>query len=272
MNDIQFTKLAATGNDFVLVDNGRKKVESKVGSLAKFAKKVCDRRRSVGADGLLVLEGSHNADVAMRIFNPDGSEAGMCGNGSRCIAYYTANRDITGDRLSIETRAGILHAIVRKNMVKVEMMQPKDLKDVVSIPIGHTQAAISFINTGVPHAVCIVRNLRHIDVTKVGRYIRHHKLFAPEGANVDFVEVARRHAISIRTYERGVEDETFACGTGAVAGSIAAAELKNVKSPVKVKTFGGDILRIYFRKEDGTYKDVYLEGAVKLVFDGILKI
>lgn len=272
MNNIEFTKLVATGNDFILIDNARKKVESKVGNLSRFAKIVCDRRHSIGSDGLLVLEGSHNADVTMRIFNPDGSEAGMCGNGSRCIAYYTANRDITGDKLSIETKAGILHAIVRKNMVKIEMMQPKDFRNTVSVAMGHAHVALSFINTGVPHAVCIVRKLHSIDVKKVGRYIRRHRVFAPEGTNVDFIKINGRHAISIRTYERGVEGETFACGTGSVAGAIIASEMKNVRPPVRVGTFGRDVLRVYFRKEGDVYKDVYLEGEVKLIFDGALKI
>jgi len=272
MNRIEFTKLTAAGNDFILVDNGRKRVESKVGNLSRFARMVCNRRRSVGADGLLVLEGSHKADIAMRIFNPDGSEANMCGNGSRCIAYYAVDRDITGDKLSIETKAGILHAVVRRNMAKVEMTQPRDLMTDISIPMGGEHLKLNFINTGVPHAVHILRRLDDIDVKKAGKYIRYHKVFAPEGANVDFVRIDGRHAISMRTYERGVEGETFACGTGAVASSIVACELTNVRPPVKVRTFGGDSLRIYFKKENGIYKDVYLEGEVKLVFDGELKI
>ena len=272
MNSIEFTKLVATGNDFVLVDNGRKKVESKVGSLSRFARRACDRRRSIGGDGLLVLEGSHNADITMRIFNPDGSEASMCGNGSRCIAYYAVDRKITGNKLSIETKAGILHAIVKKNMVKVEMTQPKDLRMNISVNIANEQVTLNHINTGVPHAIYIVKSLDDVEVKKIGRYIRHHKVFAPDGANVDFVKIDGRHSVSIRTYERGVEGETFACGTGAVAGSIIASEAAGVRPPVKVRTFGGDTLRIYFRKEDGAYRDVYLEGEVKLVFDGVLKI
>ncbi|MDD5680918.1 MAG: diaminopimelate epimerase [Candidatus Omnitrophica bacterium] len=272
MNRIEFTKLVATGNDFILVDNGRKKVESKVGSLARFAKKICDRRQSVGADGLLVLEGSHKADIAMRIFNPDGSEASMCGNGSRCIAYYAANRDITGDKLSIETKAGILNALVRKNRVRIGMTPPKDLKTGISIPLGTSLMPFNFVNTGVPHAVTIVKSFDGIDVKSTGRYIRHHEAFAPNGANVDFVKIDGRHRISIRTYERGVEDETLACGTGAVASAIIASELTRVRPPVVVRTFGKDVLRIYFKKENGIYKDVYMEGEVKLVFDGVLKI
>lgn len=272
MNTIEFAKLTATGNDFILIDNGRKKVESRVGSLSKFAKIVCARRRSVGADGLLVLEGSREADVAMRIFNPDGSEAEMCGNGSRCLAYYAVHRGITGNNFSIETKAGMLHAAVHKEIVKINMTQPEGLRLGITVHIGSESLNLSFINTGVPHAVQIVKNLGAVDVKKTGRHIRYHKIFAPAGTNADFIKIHGTHAIFIRTYERGVEDETYACGTGAAAGAIIAAEAKNVRSPVKVRTFGGETLTIYFKKRGGEYKDVFLEGAVKLVFEGTLKI
>ncbi|MFH0839572.1 MAG: diaminopimelate epimerase [Candidatus Omnitrophota bacterium] len=272
MNTIEFTKLVAAGNDFILIDNARKKVESKVGSLSKLAKLVCARRRSIGADGLLVLEGSRRADVAMRIFNPDGSEPEMCGNGSRCLAYYVAHRGITGNNLSIETEAGILKAVVRKDMVKVGITEPKDLRLDIVLHSASEEMNLAFVNTGVPHAVHIVKNLGAVDVKKIGRQVRYHKIFAPEGANVDFIKIHGARAISMRTYERGVEGETFACGTGAVASAIIASELKNVRPPVKVRTFGGEVLRIYFKKKDKRYRDVYLEGAVKLVFDGTLKV
>ncbi len=272
MNTIEFTKLVATGNDFILIDNARKKVESRIGSLARLAKQLCARKRSIGADGLLVLEGSRRADVTMRIFNPDGSEAEMCGNGSRCLAYYVAHRGITGNTLSIETKAGILRAAVHKEMVKIEMTQPNDLMLGIALHVGNETLHLGFINTGVPHAVNIVRNLGAVDVKKIGRHIRYHKMFSPQGTNVDFIKVDGRHTVSMRTYERGVEGETFACGTGAVASAIIASEIKNVRPPVTVRTFGKEALRIYFKKKDGEYKDIFLEGAVKLVFDGTLKI
>ncbi|MBU4377255.1 MAG: diaminopimelate epimerase [Candidatus Omnitrophica bacterium] len=272
MNTIEFTKLVATGNDFILIDNARKKVESRVGSLSKLAKLVCARRHSIGADGLLVLEGSRRADVAMRIFNPDGSEPEMCGNGSRCLAYYVAHRGITGNNLSIETQAGVLKAVVRKDMVKVGMTDPEDLRLNIALHSGSETINLAFVNTGVPHAVHIVRSLGAVDVKKIGRQIRYHKIFAPAGTNVDFIKIHGARVISMRTYERGVEDETFACGTGAAASAIIASELKNVRSPVKVRTFGGEALTIYFKKKDSGYKDVFLEGAVKLVFDSTIKI
>jgi diaminopimelate epimerase len=272
MNRVEFTKFVAAGNDFVLIDNARKKVESKVAGLSRFAKRVCDRRRSIGGDGLLALEGSNVADVKMRIFNPDGSEAEMCGNGLRCIAYYAAHKGITGNALSIETKAGIVRAFIRRNIVKVEMTPPTEMKLNIILHMGSEAMHLGFINIGVPHAVCLVRDLKHIDVKKIGRHIRYHKIFAPAGTNVDFIRRIGRRAISIRTYERGVEGETLSCGTGAAASAIIASELKKVRPPVKVRTFDGDMLRVYFKKENAVYKNVYLEGEVKLVFEGTLKI
>ena len=268
MSKIEFTKMVAAGNDFIIIDNRRKKAEKKIGDLSKFAKKVCARRHYVGADGLLLLENSKKADVAMRIFNPDGSEVTMCGNGSRCIAYCAAKRHITKNRLLIETRAGILEALVSKDSARIEMMKPRDLKSRFSIDIYDETFEVDFINTGVPHVVYFVEDLENFDVQRYGKIIRYHKEFAAEGTNANFVKINDRHAISIRTYERGVEDETFACGTGAVASSIVASELHSVASPVKIKTRGGGILTIYFKKKKGEYIDVFLEGEVKLVYEG----
>jgi len=268
MIKIEFAKMVATGNDFILVDNRGKKAEKKIGNLLKFAKKACERKHSIGADGLLLLENSKKADMTMRIFNPDGSEVTMCGNGSRCLAYYAAKKGVSKNKLSIETKAGILKARVNGNTAKIEMMPPKDLKTRFSIEVYDESFEVDFINTGVPHVIYFVDDLDSFDVKRFGKVIRFHKEFASEGTNANFVKVNGRHSISIRTYERGVEDETFACGTGAVASSIVASELHSVESPVRVKTQGGGILTIYFKKEKGEYKDIFLEGEVKLVYEG----
>lgn len=268
MSTIEFTKMVAAGNDFVLVDNRGKKTEKKIGNFSRFAKMVCERKHSVGADGLLLLENSKKADIAMRIFNPDGSEVTMCGNGSRCLAYYAARKKITKNKLSIETKAGILKGEVKKDTVKIEMMQPEHLKSRFSIDVYDETFEVDFVNTGVPHVVYFVEDLDKFDVKRFGKEIRYHKEFAAEGTNANFVKVNDRHNISIRTYERGVEDETFACGTGAVASSIVAAELHSTESPVRVKTTGGEVLTVHFKKRDDKYKEVFLEGEVKLVYEG----
>lgn len=270
MNQIEFTKMVATGNDFVLADNRDKKIENRIKNLSRFAKEVCARKYSVGADGLLLLESSLKADIAMRIFNPDGSEVTMCGNGSRCIAYYAVKKSIAGSPMTIEAKAGILSAQVSNNLVSVEMTPPKGLKNKFSLSIDGRAIELGFVNTGVPHAIDFVDELKAVDVKDIGRKIRFHKEFAPEGTNANFVKVTDRHNILIRTYERGVEDETLACGTGAVAGAIMASERGYADSPIGVKTWGGEILRVHFKKEKGVYKEVFLEGEVKLIYEGRL--
>jgi diaminopimelate epimerase len=262
--------MAAAGNDFILVDNRGGKLKRKIGNFSRFAKIACERKHSIGADGLLVLEGSKEADITMRIFNPDGSEVTMCGNGSRCLAYYAVKNKITKDRFSIETKAGILKAKANKKTVRIEMMRPKDFKSRFSIDVYDETFEVDFVHTGVPHVVYFVGDLNNFDVKRFGREIRYHKEFASEGTNANFVRVDNRHNISIRTYERGVEDETFACGTGAVASAIVASELHSVESPVKVKTYSGEVLTVHFRKKDKVYEEIFLEGEVKLVYSGRL--
>lgn len=268
MKNIEFTKMVAAGNDFILLDNRGKKAQKKVGDFSGFAKAACERKHSIGADGLLLLEDSKKADITMRVFNPDGSEVTMCGNGSRCVAYYAAKKGITKNTLLIETKAGILKARVNKDAARVEMMQPEHLKSRFSIDVYDETFEVDFVNTGVPHVVYFVDDLDKFDVRRFGREIRYHKEFASEGTNANFVKVLDRHNISIRTYERGVEDETFACGTGSVASAIVASELHSVESPVKVKTFGGEVLIVYFKKKENKYREVFLEGKVKLVYNG----
>ncbi|MEA3305215.1 MAG: diaminopimelate epimerase [Candidatus Omnitrophota bacterium] len=268
MNSLNFTKMTAAGNDFIIVDNREGKLESNIAPLSKLAKAVCERKRSIGANGLLALENSGKADVAMRIFNPDGGEVTMCGNGSRCMAYYVVQKGLAGNTHSIETKAGILKAEVEGNDVKIELTQPMDISCNFSLDLSDCRYKISFVNTGVPHIVHFVEDLDGIDIKKIGRDMRFHKEFAPDGANVNFVKITGKCELSIRTYERGVEEETLACGTGAVASSVIASELHAMEPPIKVKTPGGEVLIIRFKKINGEYKEVYLEGKVKLVYEG----
>lgn len=270
MSKIVFAKMVAVGNDFVIVDTRPGKLQTKIDDFSRFARVVCTRKRSIGADGLLLLENSKNADIIMRIFNPDGSEVTMCGNGARCMAYYAAVKDITGNTLSIETKAGILKAQVdiENNAARLAMTQPKILKDRFRLEVGGKSIEAGFADTGVPHVVHFVGDLETVDVKKLGREIRYHKQFTPEGTNANFVKVKDAHTLLMRTYERGVEDETLACGTGAVAGAVIASELDYVESPVRVKTRGGEALFVYFEKTKGQYKEVFLEGEVKLAYEG----
>ncbi len=266
---IKFTKAVATGNDFVIVDNRSSEIKN---SLSALAKKVCQRKYTIGADGLLVIERSKKADFKMRIFNPDGSEAQMCGNGSRCVALYAAAKKITKDEMSIETMAGILNATVEGDVVKVKLTDPKNIKWNLCLDINKCPYKLNFVDTGVPHVIHFVEDLDKVDVKNIGSYIRHHGEFSPEGTNADFVKVVDESNIKIRTYERGVEDETLACGTGAVAAAIISAEAEKLRSPVTVETRSGEKLKVHFEMLEGNFRNVYLEGRAKLVFNGDITV
>jgi diaminopimelate epimerase len=236
------------------------------------ARRLCDRKRSVGADGLLVIDKSEKADFRMRIFNPDGTEAEMCGNGSRCVALYARKKGIADEEMEIDTLAGILRARVRGDIVKVRLTAPKDIKWNLCLTIDKCPYKLNFANTGVPHVVHFVDDLDKVNVKEIGSHLRYHREFAPAGTNADFVQVLDKHNIRIRTYERGVEDETLACGTGAVASAIISAESEKMPSPVTVETRGGEKLKVYFEMEGSAFKEVYLEGKAELVFEGEISV
>ena len=195
----------------------------------------------------------------------------MCGNGSRCIALYAQLNKIVSSKMTIETKAGLLSANVKKNLVTINMTEPKDLKGSIKIIADKKTCLLHYINTGVPHAVSVVNDIDGVDVFNVGRMIRYHKPFMPDGTNVDFIQIKDRGSIFMRTYERGVEDETLACGTGAVASAIISSISRGLSSPVKVFTRGG-LLRIYFKIEkNNRFTNVFLEGETREVFTGKLK-
>jgi diaminopimelate epimerase len=201
----------------------------------------------------------------MRIINSDGSEAEMCGNGIRCFALYAYINGICGKNAAVETLAGIKNTSVldKKNgLVNVDMGMPSDIK-VIELKLEGRKFTVYFLNTGVPHAVIFSNNPQ---VKVDGRKIRYHKTFKPAGTNVNFAGVTGRNSINVRTYERGVEDETDACGTGSTAAAYIANKFKNVKFPVSVKTLGGDMLRIDINKEG----HLFMAGGVKYICEGIL--
>ena len=258
----------ATGNDFIIIDNR----SSALKGLSALARKLCDRKWGVGGDGMLVIERSKKADFRMRIFNSDGSEAEMCGNGSRCVALYAAKHGLAAGNMAIETVAGILKASVKGDTVKVMLTEPRDIRWNFCLMIHKCPYKLSFMNTGVPHVVHFVEDLESVDVRNIGSHLRRHGEFAPEGTNADFVKVAGRNRIRVRTYERGVEDETLACGTGSVASALIAAEAERMSSPVTVETRGGEKLKVYFDKSGGDFSNVYLEGSAKIVFEGKITV
>ena len=265
--NIPFSKLNGSGNDFLLIDN-RDGVLDAIDRPA-FVAKVCDRARSVGADGLIFIEASKKADFRWDFYNADGSRAEMCGNGGRCAARFAFFRKIAGAEMSFETLAGIIHASVSGRRVKLQMTRPKGLALDQSLTLAGKKYVYSFVDTGVPHAVLFVPDVTKTDVAAVGRGIRRHKAFAPKGTNVNFAQM-RGDVLWVRTYERGVEGETLACGTGAVACAILATAKKIAASPVTVKTSGGEILKVHFDLAAKDFGRVFLEGDTNWVFDGRL--
>ncbi len=260
MRKIKFTKMVASGNDFIIVNQ----ISGSPASLRNLAEKICDRKFGIGADGLLLLEESKIADIKMRIFNPDGSEAEMCGNGLRCVALYKAKNQI-----KIETKAGITEAGVRKDNVKIKLIDPKDIKLDIPIRINNRNLKVNFVDTGVPHTVIFVLDLEKIDVFGLGRLIRYYKRFRPKGTNVDFVEVVGKNTIAVRTYERGVENETLACGTGVVASALIFALKADIADKVFVHTRSGEILTVYFIRVGDKFNDVWFEGKTRIVYEGV---
>lgn len=260
--------MSGAGNDFVVIDNRRKVLPP---AAAKIAVILCQLKTGIGADGLILLERSAKADFKMRIFNPDGSEAEMCGNGARCIARFALLNKIVSANMVFETLAGLISAQVKGTEVKLHMMDPQGLKSKLKISLDGKSRELFFINTGVPHTIMFVNNIGQVPVSEWGKIIRQHRLFKPAGTNVDFVSKIDQHTIAIRTYERGVERETLACGTGSVAAALTSAVAGKVTSPVRVRTRGGEVLKIYFNYSSGKFSEVYLEGEVRIVFEGEVK-
>jgi len=267
-NLISFWKMSGSGNDFIIIDN--RDLSLDVGDLPAFARRLCARKISVGADGLFLIEPSKVADFKWQFFNSDGSMAEMCGNGSRCVARWAYQTGVTAAKLSIETLAGVIDAEVRDDTVKVRLTEPSPLKQNIPVFLEGGECGLDCIDTGVPHAVCFVASVEACDVAGTGRQIRRHEVFQPKGTNANFALVLDRHKMRVRTYERGVEDETLACGTGVVASVLAAAGRNFVDSPVDVTVQSGEILCVYFSRAGDVFREIYLEGKVKMVYQGTL--
>lgn len=261
------TKMNGSGNDFILIDHRIRRIDERC--FPDVARSLCRRRECVGADGLILIENSTVADFKWRFFNADGTEAEMCGNGGRCAARYALLKGIAGSRPSFETIAGIIHAQVKGRRVVLDLPLPTLAVCDRVVWVGDTSYRLGTINTGVPHAVLMVTDITQAPVVELGRKIRLHQDFLPAGTNVNFVQILDRGHLAVRTYERGVEDETLACGTGSVASALVAAAAGLVASPVEVRTRGGEVLVVAFQtNEDGSYAQVSLEGDTCLVFEG----
>lgn len=270
---IEFVKMTGCGNDFIIIDAVANKLSgdlASTGGLPELARKLCARHTGVGADGLLIVEPDNEVDFSVRMFNSDGSEPEMCGNAARCLARFAKTCGLVGDSTRFSTPAGIIEAEIRQSDVKVTMTSPKGVRLSIPVEVGTQSLVVSFINTGVPHAVVFVDDIEATDVVELGRAIRFHDEFAPAGANVDFVQVIGPGQLKMRTYERGVEDETLACGTGAVAAAaLARLHDKIDGETVTVAVLGGALTVTVPIHRDGKPTGATLAGEARIVYRGV---
>jgi diaminopimelate epimerase len=266
---LRFTKMNGAGNDFVMIDNRSGEVRLSAEEIVR----ICDRHRGVGADGILLLEPAENrADFRMRYYNRDGGEAEMCGNGARCFARFAKRVAKAGDDLSFETPAGVIGARMEGAQVRLTMSEPRDLRMNLDIWAGDKTFRGHFINSGVPHVVIPVAKLADAEVQACGESIRRHEMFAPAGANVNFLERRGEREIAIRTYERGVESETLACGTGVVASALVFAVMERLSGPIGVLVKDGTELKVGFARDGERFTDVTLTGPAEFVFEGTIDV
>jgi len=262
---IHFSKMSGTGNDFIVIDNMSKQYSL---NWSENARKLCPRRIGVGADGILLIEPCDETDFTMKIFNADGSEAEMCGNGARCAADFAYSHGIAPKQMCFKTLAGLIDARIDKDAVAIKMIDPYDMQQDIDLPVSGRNITIYSINTGVPHAILFCEDVSGMEIETLGPAIRYHQHFSPAGSNVDFVEISDKSQITVRTYERGVEAETLACGTGAVASALLSYAFRDVSGPpVHVNMPGGQLI-IDFQVDDEQCHDVWLIGPVDTVYTG----
>ncbi len=265
---MRFVKSVASGNDFIILVE--EELEHPLSSEDVIA--LCRPKYGISADGILLLSFLGGNRVRMRIINSDGSEAEMCGNGSRCAVRFASER-LGSNEIVLETLAGEVLGwyYPETKRAKVRLTKPKDMSRGISIDCSWGSCSIDYIDTGVPHAIVFVDDIENEDVFSKGRELRYHPYFQPRGTNVDFVKILGPNRIRVRTYERGVEDETLSCGTGSVASAVLSlmAMGKREDCEVEVLTQGGEVLKVEVRFDrDGNVDSVYLEGEVRFPFVG----
>ena len=268
---LEFTKMSGAGNDFVFIDNRAQKISLTGKQIAQLG----HRHFGIGFDGLglLIPCASGKADWAWRFYNSDGSEAEMCGNGSRCFARYIQRLTGAKDGLTFETLAGVITAkFLPGKRVTVNLTSPKGLRLNETVQLSTGPATVHFLNTGVEHAVIFVPDVEKTLINVTGSEIRYHKHFAPKGTNANFVQILGPNHIRVRTYERGVEGETLACGTGVTASSLITSKIHNFKSPIKVQVQGGDELEVSFDTNGDQFSNVCLTGPGEFVFEGKIEV
>lgn len=271
---ISFSKYVGCGNDFILFDNRQNTFPSQNQDLIAT---LCHRHLGVGADGVILLEESQKADFKMRIFNSDGTEAEMCGNGIRCLMKFIKLKGYLRNHCTIETLERILSLKIEDDLVEVEMGDPIDVMWNLNLPLSDENYSGHFLNTGVPHLVIFTEEIETVPIATLGAKLRHHTFFQPKGTNVNFVQLLSSGLLRVRTYERGVEEETLSCGTGITASAIAAAHILQIPAPIQVLTGTGEIIEVNFMNKftnnRGTITtQVTQKGPATLVFEGKVQL
>lgn len=256
---ISFYKYQGTGNDFVMVDNRKLNFPAEDEELVKH---LCDRRKGVGADGLILLQDHPDYDFEMVYYNADGRVGSMCGNGARCTVRFARQLGVIEDVACFLAADGEHQASVERDLIQLKM---NDVKSIEQIGLDY------YLNTGSPHYVRFVDDAEQLDVFEEGRAVRYNERFSEVGTNVNFVQRLSENEIFVRTYERGVEDETLSCGTG-VTACVLVAKLNGMQSPIKVKVLGGELEVAFEQQEEGGFKQIYLIGPAKLVFTGTISL
>jgi diaminopimelate epimerase len=261
---IPFAKLSASANDFIVLDN-RDESFSDVASL--IAERVCARRYSIGADGLILVENSRQATVRIRYVNPDGEEFNTCGNGGRCAARYTHLFVKPDQHITMETNIGVVKAEIVNGSVHLQLVKPTEIKLNLELPLEGKTYRGHYVQVGDPHFVVPFENIRNIDFVTLARKLRHHEALGPAGANVHFIEPIARNRIKIRSYERGVENETLACGSGCVSSAVSTFREGKTDPPVTFEPQSGIPVSVHFQasKDLG---EIFLEGDARLVYRG----
>ncbi len=263
MKIITFSKAVAAGNDFVIIENRR----NSTAILKQLASKLCLRKYGIGADGLLVSEKSSKADIKMRIFNPDGTEAEMCGNGVRCFILWAYRNKLIKSASSVETLAGVIKGKVKRDgMIRVQLNASFEYRPGIKIALENRVFKGDYIDSGVPHFVVETDKIEDVDVRLYGRFLRFHKIFNSRGTNVDFIQF-KNNKLYVRTYERGVEDETLACGTGCAASALVFGRRKGyLTKEFTAIPKSKEKLKINYLLKNNKFQNVYLEGRADILF------
>ncbi len=267
---LEFTKMSGAGNDFVLIDNRAQRLKLSREQVVR----LCHRQKGIGADGLMLLVPARNGQTqwGWDFYNSDGSVAEMCGNGARCFARFIQKLTTSPGAISFETAAGVIGARFSGERVTIDLTPPTDLRLDQQVEVSTGTLTVHSLNTGVPHAVIFVPDADKAMVQRLGSEVRHHQHFAPKGTNVNFVQSLGPGQIRVRTYERGVEGETLACGTGVTASALVASRIHRFGSPVKVQVQSGDALEVGFREAGHSFAGVTLAGPADFVFEGKLEL